>query len=57
MYAIKNAYEICPACKGVGLQDGIDGPVMCYECKGECTVRLRDDKGRFTSKVEYVEVK
>lgn len=43
----RTAYEVCSACGGSGLQNGIDGPVACWTCHGNCTVRLRDDKGRF----------
>lgn len=44
------AYERCWSCKGSGLQDGLDGPVDCWECHGNCVVRIRDDKGRFATK-------
>lgn len=46
----KTAYEVCPSCRGAGLQDGLYGPNSCYECKGDCVVRIRDSKGRFSTK-------
>lgn len=49
------AYETCPKCKGAGLEDGLYGPVTCSECHGNCTVRIRDSRGRFATKaVDYV---
>lgn len=44
------AWEVCPSCRGAGLQDGMYGPVMCYECKGNSMVRIRDERGRFTTR-------
>lgn len=46
---LRTAYEVCWSCSGSGLQDGLHGPVSCYICRGNCTVRLRDNKGRFTT--------
>lgn len=46
---MKTAYEVCPSCGGAGLQDGIWGPVSCYSCRGWCVIRLRDERGRFTT--------
>lgn len=44
---MNNPYVTCYDCSGYGLQDGIDGPVYCWTCKGDCVIRDRDDKGRF----------
>lgn len=46
---LRTAYEVCSRCCGHGLQDGMNGPVACSECHGNCTVRTRDESGRFTT--------
>lgn len=47
---LRSAYDICTSCKGHGLQDGMHGPVACGQCHGDCTVRVRDEHGRFATR-------
>lgn len=47
---LKTAYGICWKCKGSGLQNGLYDVMTCSECHGNCTVRLRDNKGKFVTK-------
>lgn len=47
---LRTAYEPCSKCKGSGLQDGMNGPVACWDCHGDAMVRIRDSRGRFATK-------
>jgi len=47
---LRSAYEVCWHCRGAGLQDSMYGPVACSECHGDCTIRCRDERGRFITK-------
>ncbi len=50
METFKTAYEVCWNCRGHGIVDGLWQPVTCDECHGNCMVRIRDDKGRFSTR-------
>ena len=45
------AWELCGSCNGSGISMGIWDIETCYWCKGDCVVRVRDEKGRFTKKL------
>jgi DnaJ-class molecular chaperone len=45
----RTAYEPCSRCGGHGLVDQLYGPITCGECGGDCYVRARDNKGRYTT--------
>lgn len=49
---IHSAYEACSRCGGYGIVDGLYGPRDCPDCGGDCYVRARDERGRFTSRAE-----
>lgn len=49
---LPNAYVPCLACKGSGHEDGMWGISTCSECKGNCAVRDRDERGRFRATYE-----
>ena len=42
------AYEACSRCRGYGMVQGLYDIEDCPECRGDCYVRARDNKGRFT---------
>lgn len=46
----RTAYEPCSHCGGSGMQDYMNGPGDCSECRGDCYVRARDERGRFTTR-------
>jgi hypothetical protein len=41
------AWQMCFTCYGSGMQDSLNGPVTCTECRGDCRIRVRDERGRF----------
>jgi len=45
----QTAYEPCSRCGGYGMVDAMNGPTDCPECRGDCFVRARDERGRFTT--------
>ena len=45
----RSCYEPCSRCGGYGLIDGLYGPRDCPECRGDCLVRARVARGRFTT--------
>lgn len=43
-----SAYEQCFACRGTGVELGMEGDIAtCYVCHGACVIRRRDSRGRF----------
>lgn len=55
MELLGNPWESCPLCAGSGLQN-VWGPVDCHSCNGNMVVRMRDEKGRFTTVRTWTEV-
>lgn len=51
-----SAYEVCPSCKGAGMENGLHEPVTCTTCHGDCMVRRRDAQGRFTVSTDCEDV-
>jgi hypothetical protein len=50
---MRTAYEVCPVCSGYALHiNSFNGEVDdgCDECNSTGMVRIRDDKGRFTTR-------
>lgn len=43
------AYETCRCCNGSGMADFGDSIGDCPQCHGDCVVRARDARGRFTT--------
>jgi len=46
---VRSAYDTCPNCDGVGMQDYGENIGECSQCRGDCVVRARDGRGRFTT--------
>jgi len=44
-----NAYEPCWRCSGYGMVDYGDSIHTCPQCRGDCYIRARDSRGRFTT--------
>jgi hypothetical protein len=34
----------CGSCRGSGLQNGLDGPVPCDTCNGECVIGAAEER-------------
>ena len=47
---LRTAWESCRMCSASGLENGLNGPVNCSNCKGDTTIRIRDKKGRFATR-------
>jgi hypothetical protein len=51
------AYETCFACRGSGVELGLEGDLApCYVCKGACVLRRRDRQGRFTTSTDCEDI-
>ena len=46
---VRSAYDTCWRCDGCGMQDYGENIGACSECRGDCVVRARDSRGRFTT--------
>jgi len=50
---MRSCWEICPRCAGTGMGQDIGGDWQdgrCPDCRGYGTIRLRDQRGRFTTR-------